>query len=127
MHRTKETQYFNGFKWQIRLPLPWNPEDFSLKNEHTAKRGMQENLWVHKLGPLDAPIQSEAFIEVSVSKTQKRLLIGLAHSKDLICAPGGSLAFCLFAMYACLRVRKPLGSSVGCPRKITIFLLTISL
>ena len=28
---------------------------------------MQENLWAHKLGPLNAPIQSEAVIEVSES------------------------------------------------------------
>ena len=52
---------------------------------------MQENLWAHTLGPLNVPIQSEAVIEVL--KPHKQLLIGSAHSKDLTCAPRGSLAF----------------------------------
>ena len=54
---------------------------------------------------LNVPIQSEAGIEVP----RKGLLIGSAHSKDLTCAPRGSLAFCLFT-FARLRVRKSLGA-----------------
>ena len=40
---------------------------FGSPNEHEAKRQSRtrENLWAHTLGPLNAPIQSEADFEVS--------------------------------------------------------------
>ena len=57
--------------------LPWNPEVFSLTDEHEVKRERTS------LGPLNAPIQSDAVIEVSVSD----------FDLVLMCAHRGSLAF----------------------------------
>ena len=73
--------------------VPSYPDVFSLTNERRGETW--ENLWAHTLGPLNAPIQPEAAIEVlSESLTRrphKRLLIGSARSKDLTCAPRTSV------------------------------------
>ena len=47
---------------------PWNPEVFFFASER-AWGEVWENLWVHMLGPLNTPIQSEAVCEVSKLKS----------------------------------------------------------
>ena len=57
---------------------------------------MQENLWVHTLGPLNAQIQSKAVLEVSKSKLDSETSktasdwIGMLKGSN-VTAPSGSL------------------------------------
>ena len=63
----------------------------------------QENLWVHTLGPLNVPIQSEAVIEISESdfdtETSKKASDWIGMLKGPTCVSRGSLVFCLALIY----------------------------
>ena len=86
--------------------IPWNPEVFLLTDEHKAKRrGKSEAeherisgckslvLWTYRSN--HKPLL-RFLSEILTRKPQKQLLIGLAHSKYLTCAPRASLEFHLF-------------------------------
>ena len=84
--------------WTATFCLHWNPEVFSLTQQHDAKRRnvrepldahvrsfqrvwgeTWENLWAHTLGPLNMPIQWEAIIDVSESGFDSKTLETASH------------------------------------------------
>ena len=75
-----------------------------------AKPRARENLWAHKLGPLNAPTNQKPFGKFPsqnlTQKPQNSFWLDRHNSKDLMCVPGGSLTFGLFATCSFMSEKK---------------------